>query len=225
LDRNKHIRVVAKRDGIYCGEYRIVPLTIIAGELRTETEVREFGVRLRLDLQYVYYSIRSGTERRRIASLVHEGESVLVCFSGVGPYPLLISRYSRARRILAIEKNPIAHEYAEQNLLLNKKILNVEFKQADVNDLLPNISEQFDRIILPLPGRADSFLLPALRLLKKGGYLHYYDFQREQDPAFIVNKVNKACDQACCKIREIGTILCGHCGTHVHRICVDVQIE
>ena len=41
LSANKNIRVVAKRDGVYSGEYRTIPLTIIAGENRKETLHKE----------------------------------------------------------------------------------------------------------------------------------------------------------------------------------------
>jgi tRNA (guanine37-N1)-methyltransferase len=121
LAGNGSIKVVAKRAGSYGGEFRTIPLDILAGEKRKETEVREFGIRLRLNPERIYFSVRSGNERRRIASLVAADEAVLVLFSGIAPFPLIISRFSKARIIVGIEKNPEAHAYALENLQLNKK--------------------------------------------------------------------------------------------------------
>ncbi len=106
LTSNRKINVVAKRAGNYGGEFRTMPLQILAGENRKETEVKEFGIRLLVNPETVYYSVRSGNERKRIASLVAPGESVLVLFSGIAPFPLIISRYSKAKSIVGIEKNP-----------------------------------------------------------------------------------------------------------------------
>ena len=110
LANNQKIKVVAKRAAHYGGEFRTLPIKIIGGEDRRETEVREFGLRLRLNVEKVYFSVRSGNERRRIAFLVQPGENVLVLFSGIAPYPLMISRYSLAKKIVGIEKNPVAHD-------------------------------------------------------------------------------------------------------------------
>ncbi len=73
LNSNKKIRVVAKRVGNYGGEFRTIRLQILAGENRKETEVKEFGVRMLVNPEKVYYSVRSGNERKRIASLVAQG--------------------------------------------------------------------------------------------------------------------------------------------------------
>ena len=75
---HKNVKVILKRDGIYSGEHRTIPLAHIAGEKRTETLCTEFGVRLLLDLEKVYFSVRSGSERKRVAGLVGTGENVLV---------------------------------------------------------------------------------------------------------------------------------------------------
>ena len=70
LRLHKNVKVVAKRNGNYGGEHRTIPLEIIAGENRKETECKEHGVRLLLNPEKVYFSVRSSNERKRIASLV-----------------------------------------------------------------------------------------------------------------------------------------------------------
>jgi tRNA (guanine37-N1)-methyltransferase len=225
LANNSRIRVVAKRAGLYGGEFRTIPLCILAGENRTVTEVREFGLRLRLNAERVYYSVRSGNERRRIASLVAPGESVLVLFSGVAPYPLIISQFSKARRIVGIEKNPESHEYALQNLQLNKKLKNITLHLGDAATVIAEWAERFDRVIMPLPTMAENFLPATLRVLKAGGTLHFYDLQRPDGFTDSVGKIIAACSACSRKVLSSEIIRCGHCGPQTFRICVDARIQ
>lgn len=224
LDSNRKIRVVAKRAGNYGGEFRTIPLRILAGENRKETEVKEFGVRLLVNPETVYYSVRSGNERKRIASLVTEGESVLVLFSGVAPFPLLISRFSKAGSIVGIEKNPEAHGYAVQNLSRNKKLTNIELFLGDVREVVPALATLYDRVIMPLPTRGEEFLSCALQALKAGGILHFYDMQRVDMFAHSVEKITRSCDMFNRTVISSDLTKCGHCGPQVYRICIDAKI-
>jgi tRNA (guanine37-N1)-methyltransferase len=224
LASNKKIKVVAKRAGLYGGEFRTIPLEIIAGENRKETVVKEFGLRLKINPETVYYSIRSGNERRRIASLVQPDESVLVLFSGVAPFPLVISKYSKALKIVGIEKNPVAHGYAIQNVQSNKKIKNIELFNEDVKVLLPQLTAKFDRIIMPLPTHGELFLVDALGVLKSGGNLHFYDLQQTGQFERTVGKIATACVTAGRRLQYTDVTKCGHCGPRTYRICVDARI-
>jgi len=224
LANNRNIKVVAKRAGLYGGEFRTIPLAHLAGENRKVTEVCEFGIRLRLNPERVYFSVRSGNERRRIASLVAADEAVLVLFSGVAPYPLIISRFSHARTIVGIEKNPEAHEYALQNLQLNKKQSNILLYLGDAGLVIPTFSERFDRLVMPLPTNAESFLPVALNVLKPGGYLHFYDLQRPECFADSLAKITASCNALNRQVECFSIVRCGHCGPRTYRICIDARI-
>lgn len=118
---NKNVKVVLKRAGMYQGEFRLIPLEVIAGENRKETQCKENGVRLSLNPEIAYYSVRSSSERQRIAELVQAGEQVLVMFSGVAPFPLVIAKNSRAAAIVGVEKilKPIDMELRTSNSTRN----------------------------------------------------------------------------------------------------------
>jgi tRNA (guanine37-N1)-methyltransferase len=225
LTQQKNIKVVAKRNGIYSGEFRTIPLKIIAGENRKETEHKEYGVRLCLNPEKVYFSVRSGTERKRLASLVQPDEDVLVMFSGIGAMPLVIAHNSPAGTIVGIEKNLIAHAYAVRNLALNKKIRNVIFLAGDVLDVMPTLVRKFDRVAMPLPQTGALFLATALGALKPGGLLHFYDFQPAENFADAVEKIKRACDTNNRRFSHMQTVVCGHCSPRMYRICVDGKIE
>ena len=225
LAHNHRIKVVAKRAAIYGGEFRRRPIKIIGGEIRRETEVREFGIRLRLNVEDVYFSARSGNERKRIGSIVRKGENVLVLFSGIGPYPLMISKYSGAKHIVGIEKNPIAHEYGLLNVELNKKLNNIELIQGDVKEVMPLLTAEFDRIIMPLPKSAGDFVDSVLPFVQPGGCLHFYDMQPLGSFEESVAKIHASCEQAGRVLLRTNVVTCGHCGPNTYRICVDALID
>ena len=225
LTNNNSVKVVAKRAGNYKGEFRTIELEVIAGQNRKETQVTEFGVRLLLNVETTYFSVRSGNERSRIASLVQPGESVLVMFSGVGPYPLLIAKHSKAKKVMGVEKNPLAHQYAVKNLKLNKKIKNVLFHLGDAAILPSLLDERFDRVVMPLPTMGDTFLPVAIEMLREtGGWVHYYEMAQEGSFDRAVSKVQKSSEDMGKELRFKNVTRCGHCGPRTHRICVDAQI-
>lgn len=225
LGDNKNVKVVARRAGNYGGEFRTIALEVIAGEGRKETQITEFGVRLAVNVETTYFSVRSGSERRRVASLVENGERVLVMFSGIGPYPLVIAKHSGAATVLGVEKNALAHEYALTNLTLNKKITNVRFQKGDVAGLSARLGEKFDRVVMPLPKGGHLFLGEALHLLKEdSGMLHYYEMVREGDFDAAVVRVEEACKKERRVLGQTVITRCGHCGPRSYRICVDAQI-
>lgn len=225
LGLHKTIRVVAKRDGRYSGEYRTLPLAIIAGEKRFATLHRENGVNLRLDLAQVYFSVRSAHERARVAALVKPGETVAVLCSGVGPFPLIIARHSRVREVIGIEKNPLAHSYALDNLKANRRITNVRFLEGDANLVLPALGRRFDRILIVLPHGGEVLLPCALDALKPAGHLHFYDMQAKGCSSTTHAKVESACRDRGRTLHQPFETICGHCGPTMFRVCLDAVID
>ncbi|MCX8147126.1 MAG: 50S ribosomal protein L11 methyltransferase, partial [Candidatus Woesearchaeota archaeon] len=180
MQLNKNIKTVAKKSGVHEGKLRTRKVKIIAGEKTKETEYKENGVRLKFDIEKVYFSPRLSTERKRIAGLVKRGESVLVMFSGCGPYICVIAKNSKAKEVYGVEINPIGHKYAEENVRINK-ISNAKLFLGDVREIVPRLSKKFDRIVMPLPRGAENFLDVALNAIKKNGTIHFYDFEEEKD--------------------------------------------
>ena len=225
LEIRKNIKVVAKRHGNYGGEFRTIPLKIIAGENRKETEYKEHGVRFFLNPEKVYFSVRSSNERKRLASCVKHGEDVLIMFSGIGVFPLVIAKNSPAREIVGIEKNQVAHAYAMKSLKSNKKIRNVTFFEGDVVAIMPTLSRKFDRIAMPLPKTCEMYLELALSCLKKGGWLHFYDFQKEGAFNDSLEKIKIACQKNSRTLIQSKVLISGHSAPKTYRICVDAHIS
>jgi tRNA (guanine37-N1)-methyltransferase len=225
LDLHPAIRVVAKRDGQYNGAYRTLPLRVIAGEQRLTTVHRENDILLHLDLAQVYFSTRLAHERARIAGLVQPGERVAVLCSGIGPFPLIIGRHSRAGEVFGIEKNPVAHTYALRNRLANRRLDHVLFLEGDAATVLPGISGPFDRILIVLPHGGETLLAVGLAALRPGGTLHLYSMQTKGCHGAAVAGIKATCRSLGRALGSIDLTTCGHCGPTVHRLCVNAVID
>ena len=138
LKLHKNIKTVVKKAGIHKGVYRTQKLKVLAGVNKKETIYKENNVKIKLDVEKVYFSPRLSSERKRIMNLVKPNESILVMFSGCGPYPLVLSKNTKAKEIYGVEISPMAHKYALENLKLNK-IKNVSLYCGDVKEILPKL--------------------------------------------------------------------------------------
>ena len=168
----------------------------IGGELRqpqlpqlllgssAETEVREHGLRYRLDLQRVMWAPgnvgwRAGPRGpAAVAALyAHPGpRAVLDCFAGVGYFALQFARHWPAAQVLAIEKNPVAAEYLRQNVVLNG-LANVEVIESDCRD----VTREADIVHLGYIGDSARFLPYADSQLRNGGAIILHDAFRRAD--------------------------------------------
>ncbi len=223
LEINPSIKTVLCKAGEHEGIFRTQRLKFLAGVDTRETMHRENGVQLGIDVEKVYFSPRLSNERKRVFQQVKKGESILVMFSGSGIYPVVISKNTKAKRIVGIEINPLAHSYALKNIKLNK-IKNVEFIGGDVREVIPKLHEKFDRIIMPLPKSAENFLDLAFAAAKKGAIIHFYDFLHEDHFADAQEKIKNVCALAKrkCAIKKL--VKCGQYSPHVFRICVDFVV-
>lgn len=218
----KNIKVVAKKAGIFEGEFRTRKLEIIGGENRKETIHKELSCKYILDVEKVYFSERLENERLRILNQVKDNEKILVMFAGVGPYAILIAKKKNVE-VYAIELNPVGYEYMVKNVKLNK--VNVNCILGDVKIETPKLVKnvgKFDRIIMPLPKDAGNFLDVALEAIKKGGIIHYYGFS--DDPKKFADEVKRIAKNLNYEIEILNSVKCGSYSPRIYRICVDFKV-
>ncbi len=217
-----YIKVVVKKKGGHVGTFRKQPLQILAGERRKTTVHREHGLEFALNIETCYFSPRLATERLRIAQQIKPGERVLVMFSGVAPYVLVIAKHSPAYKVHGIEANPAAHTYAIENVARNKLGHKIVLLKGNVRKVIPKM--QFDRIVMPWPQKADEFLDVALKHTAKGGMIHFYDFQPEGKFGEAKKIVLVACKKAKKKCKILRMVECGQVGVRQNRVCVDFKV-
>ena len=179
---------------------------------------------MRLDVEKVYFSPRMSSERKRVSESVRPNESVLVMFSGCGPYPLVIAKNSKAKEVYGIEINPIAHRYALENIKKNK-MEKVHSFLGDANKIVPKLKKKFDRILMPLPKGAEKYLPVALKYIKKNGFIHFYDFLHENELEKGEEKIISVCKKLKKSCEIIKTVKCGQYAPGAYRVCVDFKVS
>jgi len=174
------------------GEFRTLDLEVIAGEDVSGTVHTEYGLRFKVDPRKAYFNPRLSSERRRIASLVKEGETVVDMFSGVGPFAVMIAKLSRPRAVYAIDLNPGAVQLMRENVELNK-VHGVVPLEGDARQWVFDLPCA-DRVIMNLPHSAIDFFADALTRLKLGGVMHLYHIcERSDFPGVLEDLERMAC--------------------------------
>jgi len=215
----RNVKTVTAKKTQVGTKYRTRDLEILAGEPGKETEHREHGCLYRLNVETSYFSPRLSSERLRIAEQCKPGERILVMFAGVGPYAVLIAKKSHPKEVCAIELNPEAFKYLEENSRINK--VNVNSIEGDVREETPRLGE-FDRIVMPLPKDAGDFLDVALPALKKNEIIHFYGFAHDEEES--IRKVKEICTDLGYKIEILNAVKCGSYSPCLYRICVDFRV-
>lgn len=199
LQVNKNVKVVCKKAGIHSGIYRVQKLKVIAGEQRTKANYTESGCKFKVTLDRVFFSIRLGTERLRIAKLIKKGEIVAGLFAGAGPFPIVFAKNSPMEKSYAVELNPLACKEMSENIELNKVEGKIEAIGGDVKKVVPaKLRGRCDRVVMPLPKGGESFLKEAIMCIKpSGGTVHFYQFVRKDNPyTESLERIKKAAEQA-----------------------------
>lgn len=222
LLKQRGIGAVYIKVGPHRGKFRRKHVKYIAGRRHTTTIHCENNVRFRVDIREIYFTPRLSTERARIASMVREGERVLVMFSGCAPYVCVIARNSKASKVTGVEINRKAHEFGLENLRLNR-IKNAELYHGDVRKVVPELGK-FDRIVMPLPMTGGNYLDTALTAAKKGTTFHFYDFAGEKDIPKSTYRKLRGFFRGKARIKLIGCVRCGQIAPRRFRVCADFEI-
>lgn len=155
------------------GPFRTRKLTLLAGEESRTTLYRENGIELLVDVEKAYFSPRLATERMRVSDSVKDGELIIDLFAGIGPFSVLIARNHECR-IISIDHNPSAIGLLKENIRRNRLKGAVEPVLGDSGAEVEKYTG-VDRIIMNLPHGAFPFVSKAMKSLKRGGTINFYE--------------------------------------------------
>jgi len=224
LQSNPSIKTILKREGAHTGSYRTQRYPFLLGEKTTITTYVEHNIIYTFDVERVYFSGRLSHDRKRIANLVKKGENVLVLFSGCGPYVLTIAKHSGAHTVVGIELNPHGHSAAILNAQRNK-ISNTSFIKCNANDAKKHVGvKRFDRILMPHPTDAISYVPAALEVAKSRATIHFYDFAPESEFLAVGKNLTDICEKNGWSCEIINVVICGEYSPRVFRVCVDAIV-
>lgn len=183
LQTQKNVKTVLAKAGDISGIFRVRDYTLIAGENKTHTVHREFGVQYHVDVAKAYFSPRLSHEHERVAALVREGETVVDLFAEVGPFSVLIGKRNLNVKVYAIDLNPDAIELLKVNVRVNRVENRVFPILVDAREIARTyLKGTADRVIMNLPETAIAFIDAACNVIKpEGGIIHFYAFIRSPD--------------------------------------------
>ena len=123
------------------------------------------------------------------------------------------------------EKNPDAVRYMEQNVRANHAGNIITPILGDVRDEMPKLDRQFDRIIMPYPDQAFSFLDIAFKHIKPQGVIHYYTFLHEKELEKHISKIEKIADSCGRKIEIQNWRRAGSYAPRTWRMVFDILVD
>lgn len=189
ISRRRNISTVLNKVAKISGNGRTAAYEILTGTT-TETLHREFGFAYRFDVSRVFFNTRLASERKRVTDQIECGERVYVPFCGVGPFA--IPAAAKGAHVVAVEQNPDAFTYLEENIGLNKVKQNITALQGDAFDISQLPLRLFDRIIAPAPYGLDRIFDILSPLLARDGMIHFYTFKTMNEiPALIEEYTQK----------------------------------
>lgn len=186
LEALVYVHSVYLRTGKVSGKYRHPGrFEHLAGDPRTEIVHKESGVQFKFNFHEIMWAKGNIHERRHLASLVQDGETVVDMFAGIGYFSLMIGALARPARVYAIEWNPTAFAYLEENVALNELSETLTPLLGDCRDIVPDLAGRgvrADRIIMGIIPAAKDAIDPALAVVSPlGTILHYEGLAERKD--------------------------------------------
>ena len=187
---HRNVKSVFVQTSPVLSDFRVRKLRLVSGEDKTSTRYRESGCVFAVDVAKCYFSPRLSYERSRIASLVEPRETIVNMFAGVGCFGIRIAKTANQTKVFSIDINPIAVQYLEENVRINKLYNRVIPILGDAKNVVrARFQGLADRVLMPLPEKALEYLPYALLALKKHcGWIHYYGFQHAEGSENPVEK-------------------------------------
>lgn len=192
----------------------------IGPEFNPKVEITENGVKYIVDVaegQKTGFFLDQKLNRKAIHSLV-KNKTVLDCFTHTGSFALNAG-LAGAKQVTAVDASEVAIQQAQENAKLNHLEKIVEFKVADVFDLLPELETQkmkYDVVILDPPAftKSRASIKPAmkgykeinfraLKLIQNGGYLATCSCSHFMSLELFSQCVQQAAKDAHVRLRQV----------------------
>lgn len=192
----------------------------IGAEFNTDVEIVENGVRYIVDVkdgQKTGFFLDQKYNRLAMQRLCKDAE-VLDCFTHTGSFALNAG-IAGAKHVLGVDASELAVAQARENAALNGLSDTVEFRCADVFDLLPTLEaegRQFDVVILDPPAFTKSrnsiknavkgyreINLRGMKLVRDGGFLATCSCSHYMNAELFAQTIGQAARNARCRLRQV----------------------
>lgn len=208
LKKNKSVKTVLEKSGNFSGEYRTQKTKYLAGVKTKEVLYKENGCEFRFNIDEVYFSSRLANERKEVLDFVRPHDEVLVMFSGVSPFPIVIAKNVPVKKVYSNEINERANEYSLENIKRNKVVDKVELLPGDIKKVARKLMAEkktFDLILMTRPNLEETFLHEAFALSHSGTRIYYHGFCRIEDEEDVVKNIREEANKEGFKVNVLNT--------------------
>jgi tRNA (guanine37-N1)-methyltransferase len=227
VNQYKGVKTVLEKTNKVSGRLRTIKTKLIFGEKNLIAEYKENNCRFRMNVETCYFSPRLAGERMEVAKMIKKKDKVLVMFSGVGPFSIVVAKQAQPRKIVSIELGKECCKYALENVKLNKVEDIVEVIQGDVKRIIPKLygkKEKFDFVLMPRPNLEETFLSEGLRVSKKGTKIIYYGFSPESKKEEMILNLEKEAKKLKRKIKINKIFEAGDIAPYEHRYRIEISV-
>lgn len=161
------------------GELREPSVKVLAGN-GTVTVHKENEILYKIDVSKIMFSKGNLSERKRLLNQVKDGEIIVDMFAGIGYFSLPIAKFTKAKEMIALEKNPVAYNFLTDNIALNK-ITNLIAIQGDCITAARSFPAKADRILMGYFPGTEQFLPAAIWMAKPGCIVHFHNIYAEKE--------------------------------------------
>ena len=223
LLKRPFIKTVLEKSTDIKGRLRTFKTKYVAGIKTLETIQSENNCKFKLNVETCYFSPRQGNDRKLIASKIKKKDNVLVMFSGIAAYPIVIYKTKKPNHITAIEISRECNKYAKENLKINKipedKITLI---QGDVKKKIPK--SKFDVIMMTRPNLKTTFLEQALQVSKKDTKIFYHGFCHQDDLNKLKQELLDEANKLKRKIKITKTAKAGDIAPYKYRYRFEIKV-
>ena len=219
------VKTVLEKVGNVKGRLRTIKLKYIEGEKNFIANYKENACRFKFDVRTCYFSPRLSNDRKQLALKIKKKDNVLIMFSGVGVYPIIISKYKNPKKIVAVELGRDCNKYAKENLRLNQMQDKIELIQGDVKKKINKKLGKFDVVMMARPNLKDSFLEQGLMAVKKGGRIFYHGFCHVNDKEKMINDLVEEAKKLKRKVKIVRTINAGEIAPYKYRYRIEMVVN
>ncbi len=207
------------------GVERKPKIEIIAGCKNTQTLHKEHGCQFLIDVSKLMWSQGNKEERLRLVKLVKLNETIVDMFAGIGYFSIFIAKYSKPKKIYAIDINPEAIEYLRKNIWMNNVENKIEILQGDCRKFSNLLENSADRIIMGYLFNTEKFLLYALKIAKANAFIHLHRTVKIEDIEKIKEKIVEIGKKNNCKIKIINMIKVKSYAPKIWHVVFDLKIS
>jgi tRNA wybutosine-synthesizing protein 2 len=175
LEMFPNIKTVCTKIGEITGKFRKPQIKIIAGENNLEVENFENGVWFCYDAGKIMFAKGNVSERGRLPKIVKNGEVIVDMFVGIGYFSLPIAKKIKNVKIYGIDLNEDSIYWLKKAVKKNK-LSNIEIIHEDSKEEIEKLIEKgimADRVLMGYLPPPEEFIPSAMKILKKGGMIHY----------------------------------------------------